>query len=300
LAHRIALSGNDEFVAVANSMNAMATELADHRAREVQVRLDLEKQVAARTVELSTALTSLRDAEIRRRRLFADVSHELRTPTTAIRGEAQVTLRGGEKSPEEYCASLRRIEDTSRQLGRAIDDLLSMARSDIDALSLQHEPVDLALVLDEVRANGDAIGRAAGVTIECEPWPAHLSMLGDANRLRQLLLAILDNAIHYSHPGQTVRLWARRNDHGPSSVEVHIADQGIGIEPEELSLVFNRGHRAANAVRHRSDGSGFGLPIANVLARGHGGEISISSEVEKGTTVIVKLPLTKDQVETAT
>lgn len=299
LTHRIVLRGNDEFVAVANSMNAMAAELADHRAREAQVRLDLEKQVAARTVELSTALTSLWDAETRRRRLFADISHELRTPTTAIRGEAQITLRGGEKSTDEYCASLRRIEETSRQLSRAIDDLLSMARSDIDALSMHHQPVDLAVVLNEVRANGDAIGRAAGVTIECETWPAGLTMLGDADRLRQLLLAIVDNAIRYSRPGQSVRLWARRIDHDIRCVEVHVADQGIGIEPDELSQVFNRGHRAANAVRHRSDGSGFGLPIAIALARGHGGDISISSELETGTTVIVRLPLTKDQIETS-
>lgn len=295
LDHRIALSGTDEFAAVANSMNAMATELADHRSRETQLRLDLEKQVAARTAELTSALSSLWDAESRRRRLFADISHELRTPTTAIRGEAQVTLRGGEKSPEEYCSSLRRIEEASRQLGRAIDDLLSMARSDIDVLSLHHEPVDLALVLDEVRASASAIGRAAGVTIECEPWPARLTMLGDADRLRQLVLAIVDNAIHYSRPGQSVRLRARRIDLGSPCVEVHVADQGIGIEPAELSQVFNRGHRAANAVRHRSDGSGFGLPIANALAQGHGGAISISSEIEKGTTVIVTLPLTKDE-----
>jgi signal transduction histidine kinase len=125
-------------------------------------------------------------------------------------------------------------------------------------------------------------------------------MLGDADRLRQLLLAIVDNAIRYSRPGQAVRLWARRIHHDPPSVEIHVADQGIGIEPAELPQVFNRGYRAANAVRHSSDGSGFGLPIAIALARGHGGEISISSEFEKGTTVIVRLPLIKDGVVIAT
>jgi signal transduction histidine kinase len=136
LQHRIAAGGADEFSAVARSLNAMAAELAEHRDRESQARLRLEELVQARTAELEDALRALQQVDARRRQLFADISHELRTPTTAIRGEAEVTLRGREKAVDEYKAALHRIVDSSRQLSLVIDDLLTMARSDIDALAL--------------------------------------------------------------------------------------------------------------------------------------------------------------------
>ncbi len=210
LSHRISLERTDEFGEVANSMNAMAEELSAHRAKERQARQALEEQVAARTAELTVALAAQKDAEARRRQLFADISHELRTPTTAIRGEAQIALRGNEKSAAEYQQSLRRIEDASRQLGATIDDLLTMARSDIDALSFRKAPVDLGKVLEEVFALGQAMAHARGIHLDLSPAPVALTILGDADRLRQLLLVLVDNAIRYSRQGGAVRLSARR------------------------------------------------------------------------------------------
>ncbi len=300
LSHRIALDGADEFADVARSMNAMAEELAAHRMRETEARQALEEKVASRTAELSAALTAQKEAEARRRQLFADISHELRTPTTAIRGEAQVTLRAASPSIEEYRDSLRRIEDAARQLGLAIDDLLTMARSDIDALSLRRGRIDLIGVLQDVVSSGEAMARAAGVRLEHEPWPGSLVMNGDADRLRQLLLTLLDNAVRYSRPGQTVRIEARRSEHDVPLAEVLISDRGIGMDPRELPMVFERNHRAPNAVRHRSDGSGLGLPIARALARGHGGEITMTSRLEQGTTVTVTLPLSSPAPEAGT
>lgn len=291
LSHRIALDGRDEFADVARSMNAMAEELAERRKREIEARQALEEQVASRTAELRAALQAQQEAESRRRLLFADISHELRTPTTAIRGEAQVTLRGGAKSIEEYTGALQRIEDAARQLGLTIDDLLTMARSDIDALSLRRVPIDLADVLDAVMSHGEAMARAGQITLIQDAWPEGLSINGDADRLRQLLLALLDNAVRYSRPGGSVRLTARRVEREGPRVEVDIIDQGIGIEAEDLEKIFDRSHRAPNAMKHRPDGSGLGLPIARVLARGHGGEISVTSDPGRGATATLSLPL---------
>ncbi|MCZ8187511.1 MAG: ATP-binding protein [Beijerinckiaceae bacterium] len=291
LAHRIKLDASNEFGEVARSMNVMAEELTAHRAREAEARQALEVQVARRTAELTAALTFRKEAEARRRQLFADVSHELRTPTTAIRGEAQVALRGGEKPTEEYRQSLRRIEDATRQLGATIDDLLTMARSDIDSLSLRHKPVDLGRVLDEAFSLGTAMAQSRGVRLEAEPWPAGLSMLGDEDRLRQMLLALIDNGIRYSNPGGIVQLAARQPERQPNTVELSIRDQGIGIAPDALPDVFERGFRAPNARVHAVDGSGLGLPIALMLARGHGGDIRLSSIPGEGTVAIVTLPL---------
>jgi two-component system, OmpR family, sensor kinase len=291
LTHRIALVGAGEFDAVARGMNAMAEELAAHRAREFRARQALEEQVALRTAELTAALAARAEIEARRRRLFADISHELRTPTTAIRGEAQIALRGGIKPVEEYLLSLRRIEDAARQLGATIDDLLSMARSDIETLSMRRVRVDLAGVLDEVLSLGSAMARAGGVRFEGDVWPPALAVSGDADRLRQLLLVLVDNAVRYSRPEGLVRLTARRIEGDSPSVEVTISDNGIGIERTDLDKVFERGYRAPNASRHRSDGSGLGLSIARTLAEGHGGGVALASDPAAGTRATVTLPL---------
>ncbi|MCZ8108356.1 MAG: HAMP domain-containing protein [Burkholderiales bacterium] len=192
LSHGISLERADEFGEVAHSMNAMAEELSAHRAREREARRALEDQVASRTAELTVALSVQKEAEARRRQLFADISHELRTPTTAIRGEAQVALRGKEKSATEYQQSLRQIEDASRQLAATIDDLLTMARSDIDSLSLRKARVDLSEVLGEVFSLGKAMAHAHGIKLCQKAWPDGLTTLGDADRLRQLLLVLID------------------------------------------------------------------------------------------------------------
>lgn len=297
LSHRIAVAGPGEFAEVARSMNAMAAELAAHRIRETQARQALEDTVARRTAELTATLEAQNEAEVRRRRLFADISHELRTPTTAIRGEAQITLRGGDKQVVEYRESLLRIEDAARQLGATIDDLLTMARSDIDALSLRRAPIALASVLDEVVSLGSAMARAQDVHLAFEPCAEPLGVLGDADRLRQMFLALIDNAIRYSRPGGAVRIAARAIAGDMPTAEVTIRDSGIGIDDGELPKVFERGYRAPNARFHRSDGSGLGLPIARILARGHGGGIELTSDSGTGTLATVRLPLVRPPFE---
>ncbi len=291
LQHRIPLDGADEFSAVARSVNGMAAELEVHRAREAQQRQLLEAQVDARTAELREALQALSQADLRRRQLFADVSHELRTPTTAIRGEAEITLRGADREAHEYKSALRRIVDTSRQLGSVIDDLLAMARTDIDALSLVKRPLDLAETVRDAVMQATALGAGRAIRLQAEePLSERCSVSGDAQRLRQLLLILLDNAVRYSPDGSTVRLRllppTATRPHGIVEVE----DEGIGIAPHELSQVFERHFRGDAARRQRPDGSGLGLAIAQALARAHGGRVELSSLPGQGTVARLLLP----------
>ena len=293
LGHRIEPVGAHEFVAVAQSFNRMASELARHRDDEAQARQRLGEQVRARTAELQAALESLKQADTRRRQLFADVSHELRTPTTAIRGEAEVTLRGRDRPPEEYRAALNRILETSRQLALVIDDLLTMARTDIDALALNRGPVDLRLSLAEALVQARALAESRGVELRCEEPRGPVVLLGDAQRLRQLLALLLDNAVRSSRPGGRVDVrveFDARPDEPPSCTVV-VRDEGIGIAPEELPHVFERNFRGDRARRHRADGSGLGLSIGIALARANGGEIGLESPPGDGTTARLRLPL---------
>jgi two-component system OmpR family sensor kinase len=302
LAHRIAQDGPDEFSAVARSMNTMAEELADHRARETQARQQLEAQVAARTGELKGALEALQQVDARRRQLFADISHELRTPTTVILGEAEVTLRGRDRPADDYRAALQRIVSTSRQLGSVIDDLLSMARSDMDALALNRHAIDLDEPLQQAIEQARALAHERGIKV-LGPQAAlgELPVMADRQRLRQLLLLLLDNAVRYSHPGGVVELLVQRmpeREDGSVLCEIRVVDHGIGISAEDLPRVFEHTFRSEQARQHRADGSGLGLAIGRVLARAHGGDIRLESQPGHGTTALLYLPLlTEDGME---
>lgn len=296
LRHRIPLDGVDEFSAVARSMNTLAAELETHRGREAQARQALEEQVNARTAELQQALDALRDADARRRQLFADISHELRTPTTAIRGEAEVTLRGADRPAGDYKAALQRIVETAAQLADVINDLLAMARSDIDSLSLVKRRLDLAEPVREALLQASALAAEHGVVLRADDTPAgRFFVLGDAQRLRQLVLILLDNALRYSPRGAEVRLQVvPGGDSQRACCCVEVQDSGIGIPPHELPLVFERHFRGEAARRQRPDGSGLGLPIAQALARAHGGQIVLGAAPHAGTLARLTLPVLKD------
>lgn len=297
LQHRIDLPGRDEFANVAHSMNAMAEELESHRLREQQQRQLLEATVRERTADLHQANASLRRTDVRRRQLLADISHELRTPTTAIRGEAEVTLRGGDRPAAEYREALSRIVDTSRQLATVIDDLLAMARTDMETMSLVRKPVSIKRPLLDALGQAAALAGEHGVGLVAEErLPPRCIVFGDAQRLTQLLLLLLDNAVCYSQPGGVVR-W-RVSNLGDWLV-LEVKDQGIGIPPQELSQIFERHFRGEVARRHRASGSGLGLPIARALAQAHGGTLEISSQftgsdAAGSTTAVLRLPLWPD------
>ncbi len=294
LTYRIPLDGVDEFSAVASSMNAMAVELSKHQAYETQVRQELEELVQARTSELQGALDALQRVDARRRRLFADISHELRTPTTAILGEAEITLRGLDKPSHDYRAALQRIVSTSKQLGAVIDDLLTMARSDIDTLALNRHPLDVTGPLKEAIQQATALAHEKNITLRVVNMPNHaISVLADPQRLRQLLILLLDNAVHYSHLNGTVEISVRckHNETGDKPYcELQIADHGIGIRAEDLPRVFERNFRSQQARKHRANGSGLGLSIGRAMAHAHDGEILIDSKQGLGTTVTLQLP----------
>jgi signal transduction histidine kinase len=289
LQHRMDERGHDEFAMVAHTLNTMAQELQQHREREAQARHGLEQQVQARTAELEQALQALQQLDASRRQLFADISHELRTPTTAIRGEAEIALRGKTKSAEEYQDTLARIASTASQLGRVIDDLLTMARSQTQALAIVPSPTAVRWPVQEALQQLEALAQAHTVALH---WhndaPEDQLLWCDGARLRQLLVLLLDNAIRYSHPGGRVTLRTRLHQ-GHWQAQVH--DQGIGIAPPELAQVFERNFRGEQARKHRADGVGLGLPLAKTLAQAHGGRLTLTSAAGQGTTATLDLPL---------
>lgn len=295
LRHRVPLDDQDEFSDVARSMNAMAAALEKHQQQESEHRQRLESEVRERTSALHEANQSLQQTDTRRRQLLADISHELRTPTTAIRGEAEITLRGGERPAAQYREALERIVMTSRQLGSVIDDLLAMARSDMETLSMVQQRVDLSAPLADALAQAQALAGERHIQIDAQDMPPNtVFVMGDPQRLCQLLLLLLDNAVRYSHPNGCVRLLWWRSDEALPSLVLQVVDQGIGIPAEELHQVFDRHFRGREARLHRASGSGLGLPIAKALALAHGGNLTLESPADEatgqGTRVQLRLP----------
>jgi two-component system OmpR family sensor kinase len=291
LDHRIVVGSRDEFDRVAQHFNAMATELQQHRGEADSARRRLEDAVQARTSELSSAHDALQKADGRRRQLFADLSHELRTPATAIRGEAEIALRGGQKPVEDYRQALSRIVGGIKQLVGVVDDLMLVAKAEADQLTMRFDSVDLPALLADIAQQVQALGALHDVSVRLDaPADAEapaISVHADADRLRQVFVIALDNAVRYSRPGGTVRMHWQSSE---KAISVSIADEGIGIDPDELPLVFQRFVRGRRAREHRADGTGIGLSIAQTIVRAHRGEIHIASTPHRGTTVRIELP----------
>ena len=293
LESRIPVRSPDEFGLVAGRFNEMTQELAQRRLQANEGKARLEAAIESRTRELEQANATLRAVDAQRQEFFADISHELRTPATALRGEAEVTLRGRHLSIEDYRESLKRIVATSVQLGRALDDLLTLARAEGDQLHLKLAPIDPIPPFDEVVKLMEGLATKAGVTVQVQvaeeaagasAVPRHV--MADASRLRQMLMILLDNAIGYSRPGQVVQMSARFDAAG---CHYTVQDAGIGIPAKDLSRVFDRFYRSAGAREHRADGVGLGLAIAQMIAKSHGTKVNVQSKPGLGTVASVTL-----------
>lgn len=250
-----------------------------------RTREDLEYQVAQRTAELTSANTALERSDSIRRNFLADISHELRTPLTIIRGEAQVALRREQRDHEEYRTALRCVLEQSVALSRLVDDLLFIARADSNSLRLNRQPVDVGRLLHSVVEETRALSEQHQIRVEYDDHSAASAVI-DAERVRQLLVILIENAIRYS-PAQTQIIV--RAELTKSELIIVVEDFGYGIESNELPFIFERFYRGAQTTEHEQ-GMGLGLAVAKAIATAHGGRLTATSTVGEGTQMTVVLP----------
>ncbi|MCB1442220.1 MAG: HAMP domain-containing protein [Methyloceanibacter sp.] len=287
LSYQIDVSGRDEFAELGRSFNSMAADLQHHQKALQNARDNLETIVDERTEELRKANESLRKIDETRRAFFADISHELRTPLTVIRGEGEIALRGRNKRLAEYKQSIERIVEQAKHLSVLVGDLLFIARQGAGAAKLKLREVDITALVYSVVGDAKVIALNKDVGIEFPEETPHETIDGDPVRLRQLLLILLDNAIRYSNGKGTVTVGLARAD---GTVNISVADTGVGIPEEDLGRVFERFRRAGNAADINEEGLGLGLPVAKAIVEAHKGRIEIKSKAGEGTTVLVSLP----------
>ena len=285
LEHRIDIAGRSELDDVALAFNKMAQEVSSREKALSSSNTRLEQAISERTAELERLLGALKESDSNRRRLLADVSHELRTPLTIIRGEADVALRAGDSSVENYRDALENIRDAAMHTAGLVDDLLFVARREAGETRLKLETVDLAQLLPKVVDQHGAVAQQNKARLFFVSDIDEALVRADAGRIRQVALILLENAMRYG--GSTIEL---RLDQAPMGFAVSVSDDGPGMTEDERIRAFERFFRGSNAAERYRHGSGLGLPVAKAIVEAHGGDIALKTGPGEGVMVSFILP----------
>lgn len=241
----------------------------------------------------NTMVAQLEAAFQRQEQFVADVSHELRTPLTALGGGLEMLLLGADNGDLE--ASHRLVQGMYAEVGRMhrlVEDLLTLTRLDERRALFRWAQVEVGALVEAVCEQAHQM--ALGQEVSCEVAPGLPNIEADADRLKQVLLILVDNALKFTPVRGQVTLVARQESSATLLLEVR--DTGVGIPPEALPHVFERLYRAdparARSAR-RTGGSGLGLSIARGFIEAHGGQLWLASEPGVGTTASIRLPVTR-------
>ncbi len=236
------------------------------------------------TVTVNDLLARLEELFNHQRRFIADVSHELRTPLTAMQGNLEVLARGAARDPQLLNESLDDMRREVARLIRMVNDLLLLARSDA-GFQIRREPVELDTLLLETHRELRPLAGQVQLRIGEED---QVVVLGDRDRIKQALLNLGVNAIQHTPPGGVVTLSLAVRD---GFAALSVADTGYGIAPHDLPHIFERFYRADRARCHNGVGAGLGLSIVRSVVEAHGGQVLVTSELNKGSVFTMLLPL---------
>jgi heavy metal sensor kinase len=261
---------------------AAAMSAGDLTARIAVERTENELEQVA--LALNQAFDRLHLALENERRFTADASHELRTPLATLSAEIEWAL-ARDRSGDEYRRCLETARRAADRMRRVVERLLTLARADSAAMSLQRAAVGLAPIVGDALAIVRPLADQKHVTIETRLDAA--TVVGDRDRLTDLVTNLFSNAIQYNRDGGqvSVELWPDGSD-----ACLRVRDTGTGIAPDDLPRIFDRFYRADKARTTHSGGAGLGLAIAKWIVEAHGGRIACQSTAGQGTEVLVRLP----------
>src|SRR5690348_12738921 len=278
-----------------NEVEAITDGRSLHRRLPVASSGDELSRLSA---TLNAMIARLESSFTALRRFTADASHELKTPLTVLRADVERAMHPGTTSSERMVALEEALQETAR-MADLVESLLTLARADEGRFDLHREPVRLVPLVRDVFETAMILGEEAGLTIEL-PVCEEATVLGDPNRLRQLFLNLVTNAIKYTPRGGHVELALTRRPH--DEVALTVRDTGIGISASDLPHVFERFWRA-DRVRSRRPatgegawgldrgGFGLGLSIAQWIVQAHGGSLTVQSRLGRGSMFTVVLPV---------
>lgn len=258
---------------------------------DFDVRIDENKyndEIGELSDIINDMASGLGDADRMKNEFISSVSHELRTPLTSIKGWGETLadlgpLAGG----ETFKKGMDIILSETDRLSVLVEDLLDFSRlRSPGGLTLNIAPFDVMSELAAAVQTVEQRVKSLRLAVSLETSEPSLIIEGDKNRVRQVFTNILDNAIKYSSPGGAIRVRAELKE---GYVEISTADSGAGIPADEIAKISTRFYKASNSVT----GSGIGLAVVKEIIGMHGGELEFASELGRGTTVTVRLPLTQ-------
>jgi signal transduction histidine kinase len=222
----------------------------------------------------------------------ANVSHELRTPLSILRGYIETLLDNSKTSPKELARILQVMERHSKRLGLLVDDLLTLAELESANSNLQLSEVNLSELLGKVVHDWEKKLAEKQLKMNVDVAATVPVILADETRLEEVLHNLLDNAVKYSRKKGEIRLHAEQGD--DDEIVLSVSDSGVGIGKNDLPRIFERFYRADKARTTESiRGTGLGLSIVKHIAQRHGGRVEAESELGRGTTIRVILPMAR-------
>ncbi len=243
----------------------------------------------AKTVDILSE--KLLENDIERKKLdqmkldfFANVSHELRTPITVIRAYTETLADGVVQDEEKIDQYYNRMLSECKSMERLVGDLLTLSKMQNPDFAIEKEPVNLQQVFDDIIRSAGAIARKKNIMIEVKKDSPYSMILGDYDRLRQMFMVILDNAIKFSEENKTVHINLSKAD----KIKVSIKDEGVGIEPSDITHIFEKFYKSN--LRQNASGTGLGLAIAKQIALKHDGTIEVSSLPGEGSEFKFSFP----------
>jgi two-component system phosphate regulon sensor histidine kinase PhoR len=264
----------------------------------METRVEVPENAAPEVVELSSAFNDMADRlqesvsiisedRDRGRDFLADVSHELRTPIAALRTFNELLLEGAGEDPETRDEFLRQSRSQVERLDWLAANLLELSRLDSGLVALDLRDDDLRSVAESAIEHAEPIAARKGVELELDLPKDPVIQPHDPPRLGQVLANLIGNAIKFTPPGGHVRVSLEPNADG---ARFTVADDGVGIDPDELEHVFDRFYRGSRVPEERASGSGLGLAIVRSIVDMHDGRVEISSRPDAGTSVEIDLP----------
>ncbi|PWK16449.1 sensor histidine kinase [Tumebacillus permanentifrigoris] len=232
------------------------------------------------------ALRPIQQAWNKQQEFVADASHELRTPLTVMKTSLERLFRHPDHTVLQEGESISDAIDETNRMSKLVSQLLTLARSDSNEVEILRQPMQLDALVERTAERFRELAMLKEIQIESQV-ESSLEVNGDQERLQQLLVILLDNALKYTEDGGRVTVSCRRVSH---AVQLEVADTGIGIAAEDLPRVFDRFFRGDKMRARTHPGTGLGLSIAQWIVEAHGGKIRVESEGGKGTRVVVRLP----------
>ena len=270
------------------AISAAAERISEGNLSERVSVTDGSDELGALAGVLNRTFARLEDAFAQQRRFTADASHELRTPLAVLISETQSTL-ARPRTADEYRETVEACLETAQQMRRLADSLLELARFDAGQEPFERKEVDLASLLQSCAQAMRPLAAAREVSITVETAPS--VVMGDSDRLGQVVTNLLANAMYYNRPGGTVRAECTVQS---GRAVLRVLDTGVGIPTEDLPRIFERFYRADKS-RGRSEGrSGLGLAIVKAIVDAHGAEIVVESRVGEGSVFKIMFPSAAD------